>query len=231
MLRGHGFVIEQAVGINYGGESVARGVFDAGEFATKRGVFHEIADCYLLSYVCRRPTGPVLTTLAPRAALAGGRTGGVRATAARRGPPVGPVADAGLRRQGEARLDVGVDDGAVVRARRRGRRRCAGAARSGAQAQPSARRRRRRRWRRPDDRAHLGETGRPAHVVQRLDVGTYQLPKSVRSELPAWNCSSTSCSRPLRCTASVSITATSLVTARTRSRQVNGSFMWYSTPR
>ena len=62
-------------------------------------------------------------------------------------------------------------------------------------------------------------------------VGTYQLPKSVRSELPAWNCSSTSLSRPCRCTASVSITATSLVTARTRSRQVSGSFMWYSTPR
>ena len=62
-------------------------------------------------------------------------------------------------------------------------------------------------------------------------VGTYQFPKSVRSELPAWNCSSTSLSSPCRCTASVSMTATSLVTARTRSRQVSGSFMWYSTPR
>ena len=62
-------------------------------------------------------------------------------------------------------------------------------------------------------------------------VGTYQFPKSVRSELPAWNCSNASWSRPWRCTASVSITATSLVTARTRSRQVSGSFMWYSTPR
>jgi SAM-dependent methyltransferase len=58
MLRGTGFVVERAAGINYGGESVARGVFDAGELATKRGVFDEIADCYLLAYVCRRPAVP-----------------------------------------------------------------------------------------------------------------------------------------------------------------------------
>ena len=58
LLRGHGFVIEQALGINYGGESVSQGLFDPEEVATKRGCFHEISDCYLLSYVCRRPTGP-----------------------------------------------------------------------------------------------------------------------------------------------------------------------------
>jgi SAM-dependent methyltransferase len=57
MLRGNGFAIERAVGINYGGRSVAQGEFDAGEVATKRGLFHEIADCYLLGYVCRRPAG------------------------------------------------------------------------------------------------------------------------------------------------------------------------------
>jgi SAM-dependent methyltransferase len=62
MLRGHGFMIEQALGINYGGESVARGVFDAQEVATKRGVFHEISDCYLLSYVSRRPVSPRVST-------------------------------------------------------------------------------------------------------------------------------------------------------------------------
>jgi SAM-dependent methyltransferase len=67
MLRGSGFEVERAVGINYGGESVARGVFDAGELATKRGLFDEIADCYLLGYVCRRPTGPGFTALAQRA--------------------------------------------------------------------------------------------------------------------------------------------------------------------
>ncbi len=58
MLRGHGFVLEQALGINYGGESVAHGAFDAEEVATRRGCFHEISDCYLLSYVCRRPERP-----------------------------------------------------------------------------------------------------------------------------------------------------------------------------
>src|ERR1700759_462420 len=36
MLRGNGFVIERAMGINYGGESVARGVFDSTQLATKR---------------------------------------------------------------------------------------------------------------------------------------------------------------------------------------------------
>ncbi len=57
MLRGHGFLIEQALGINYGGESVAHGAFNVEEVATRRGCFHEISDCYLLSYVCRRPEG------------------------------------------------------------------------------------------------------------------------------------------------------------------------------
>ena len=86
MLRGTGFVIERAVGINYGGESVARGLFDAGELATKRGVFDEIADCYLLGYVCRRPTGVTLTTVAQRArwrVAAGGVRAGARWRAAR----------------------------------------------------------------------------------------------------------------------------------------------------
>ena len=36
---------------------------------------------------------------------------------------------------------------------------------------------------------------------------------------------------PGTCAATVSITATSRVTARSRSRHVSGSFMWYSTPR
>ncbi len=62
MLRGQGFAIEQALGINYGGESVAKGTFDFEELATKRGMFHEISDCYLLSYVCRRPVRPGIST-------------------------------------------------------------------------------------------------------------------------------------------------------------------------
>jgi SAM-dependent methyltransferase len=55
MLRGNGFVVERAHGIAYGGESVERGVFDPVELATKRGLYDDIQDCYLLAYVCRRP--------------------------------------------------------------------------------------------------------------------------------------------------------------------------------
>jgi 2-polyprenyl-3-methyl-5-hydroxy-6-metoxy-1,4-benzoquinol methylase len=62
MLRGNGFVIERAMGINYGGTSVARGVFDPTELATKRGVFDDIENCYLLAYVCRRPRRPSART-------------------------------------------------------------------------------------------------------------------------------------------------------------------------
>jgi SAM-dependent methyltransferase len=54
MLRSNGFVIERSHGISYGGDSVTRRAFDAGELATKRGLFDEIDDCYLIAYVCRR---------------------------------------------------------------------------------------------------------------------------------------------------------------------------------
>jgi SAM-dependent methyltransferase len=67
MLRGNGFVIERAEGINYGGDSVARGVFDPTELATKRGVFDDIEDCYLLAYVCRKPHRPTVTSSLERA--------------------------------------------------------------------------------------------------------------------------------------------------------------------
>ncbi len=67
MLRGHGFEIERAQGINYGGSSLARGVFDEGELATKRGLFDDIDACYLLAYVCRRPRRPTARELAARA--------------------------------------------------------------------------------------------------------------------------------------------------------------------
>jgi SAM-dependent methyltransferase len=55
LLEDTGFVVERAQGINYGGASVARGVFDATELATKRGLYDAVTDCYLLAYVCRRP--------------------------------------------------------------------------------------------------------------------------------------------------------------------------------
>jgi SAM-dependent methyltransferase len=54
MLRGHGFSITRAYGINYGGRSLELGVFDHGEVTTRRGLFDEVQDCYLLAYVCRR---------------------------------------------------------------------------------------------------------------------------------------------------------------------------------
>ena len=67
MLRGNGFVVERAQGISYGGESMARGVFDPCELATKRGLYDDIEDCYLLAYVCRRPARPRVTAVYDRA--------------------------------------------------------------------------------------------------------------------------------------------------------------------
>ncbi len=67
MVRGNGFVIERAQGINYGGESLARGTFDPVELATKRGLFDDVDACYLLAYVCRRPRRPTVRTLVDRA--------------------------------------------------------------------------------------------------------------------------------------------------------------------
>jgi SAM-dependent methyltransferase len=55
LLEHSGFVVERAHGISYGGASVAGGVFDPTELATKRGLYDAIEDCYLLAYVCRRP--------------------------------------------------------------------------------------------------------------------------------------------------------------------------------
>ena len=77
MLRGNGFVIERALGINYGGDSLARGVFDPNELATKRGVFDDIEKCYLLAYVCRRPHRPSVRASVERAWW---RVGGTQAT-------------------------------------------------------------------------------------------------------------------------------------------------------
>ena len=67
MLRGNGFVIERAMGINYGGDSVACGVFDPDELATNRGMFDDIEKCYLLAYVCRKPRHPTVRTSVERA--------------------------------------------------------------------------------------------------------------------------------------------------------------------
>jgi ubiquinone/menaquinone biosynthesis C-methylase UbiE len=54
-LQGAGFEVVEAKGLNYAGPSLAAGRFDVSEVATARGLFSEIEDCYLLSYVCRVP--------------------------------------------------------------------------------------------------------------------------------------------------------------------------------
>lgn len=57
LLEHHGFWIRQAWGLGYAGECLRAGEFSFEEVATRRGVFAEIEDCYLLAYVCRRPRG------------------------------------------------------------------------------------------------------------------------------------------------------------------------------
>jgi len=54
-LRAAGFEVLEAKGLNLAGRSLARGEFSVQEVATNRGLFAEIEDCYLLSYLCRRP--------------------------------------------------------------------------------------------------------------------------------------------------------------------------------
>ncbi len=54
-LAAAGLEIVSAVGLNHAGPSLTAGTFDVDQVATSRGMFHEIADCYLLAYVCRVP--------------------------------------------------------------------------------------------------------------------------------------------------------------------------------
>jgi SAM-dependent methyltransferase len=54
-LRGAGFEVLEAKGLNHAGGSLARGEFSIQEVSTRRGLFAEIEDCYLLSYLCRKP--------------------------------------------------------------------------------------------------------------------------------------------------------------------------------
>jgi hypothetical protein len=54
-LQRAGFEIVDAKGLNYAGPSLAAGSFDESQVATARGLFNQVADCYLLAYVCRVP--------------------------------------------------------------------------------------------------------------------------------------------------------------------------------
>jgi SAM-dependent methyltransferase len=54
-LHGAGFEVLESKGLNHAGGSLARGEFSVQEVSTRRGLFAEIEDCYLLSYLCRKP--------------------------------------------------------------------------------------------------------------------------------------------------------------------------------
>ena len=54
-LEAAGLQIVEAKGLNYGGLHVAEGGFSVEEVATRRGVFAQIEDCYLLAYLCKKP--------------------------------------------------------------------------------------------------------------------------------------------------------------------------------
>jgi len=54
-LPAAGFEVLEAKGLNLAARSLVRGEFSVQEVATNRGLFAEIEDCYLLSYLCRRP--------------------------------------------------------------------------------------------------------------------------------------------------------------------------------
>ena len=92
MLRGNGFVIERALGINYGGDSLARASSIPNELATKRGVFDDIEKCYLLGYVCRRPRLPSRRASAGPGLVERRRHAGHAAAGPRQGaPPTRPL--------------------------------------------------------------------------------------------------------------------------------------------
>lgn len=54
-LEAAGFEIMEAKGLNYLPRSLASGDFDAAEAASNQGVFSDIARCYTLVYICRKP--------------------------------------------------------------------------------------------------------------------------------------------------------------------------------
>ena len=56
-LEAGGFEITEAKGLVLMEASLAAGRFSFEELAANTGVFHEVEDCYLLAYVCRKPVG------------------------------------------------------------------------------------------------------------------------------------------------------------------------------
>jgi 2-polyprenyl-3-methyl-5-hydroxy-6-metoxy-1,4-benzoquinol methylase len=54
-LEAAGLEIIEAKGLNYAGRCLEEGKFSPEEVATRRGIFSKIEDCYLLTYLCRKP--------------------------------------------------------------------------------------------------------------------------------------------------------------------------------
>ena len=52
-LRTCGFAVIESKGLNYAGQSLKDGAFNIEEVANNSGIYAEIAECYLLSYLCR----------------------------------------------------------------------------------------------------------------------------------------------------------------------------------
>lgn len=50
-----GFEVVTARGLNWGGASIGRGIFDLSEVAAHNGIFYDAASCYLLALLCRKP--------------------------------------------------------------------------------------------------------------------------------------------------------------------------------
>lgn len=55
-IRKAGFVIEFGGGLNYAGDAAVHGKFDRDAMTRNFGVFHDADNCYLLAYICRKPT-------------------------------------------------------------------------------------------------------------------------------------------------------------------------------
>jgi hypothetical protein len=54
-LEAAGFEIREAKGLVLMAKSVADGEFTMRDLSRHPGVYHEIEDCYLLAYLCRKP--------------------------------------------------------------------------------------------------------------------------------------------------------------------------------
>jgi SAM-dependent methyltransferase len=55
-LEAAGFEIAEAWGLNYGGPGIEEGRFSMADMAANTGMFQDIENCYLLAYVCHKPS-------------------------------------------------------------------------------------------------------------------------------------------------------------------------------